>query len=116
MAVEYDRRVFTVGEYYRMAEAGILSEDDRVELIEGEIVKMCAIGSRHAACVNRLSAWFFRQQVDEVIVSIQNPISLDEYSEPEPDIALLAGRDDFYASSHPKPEEVRLIIEVSDTS
>jgi Uma2 family endonuclease len=99
-----------------MSEAGILSEDDRVELIEGELIKMSPIGISHAACVNRLNSVLNRRAGDQVIISVQNPIRLDRYSEPEPDLALLKYRDDFYAQEHPAAGDVVLIIEVADTS
>jgi len=108
--------VFSVDEYHRMAEAGILSEDDRVELIEGEIIKMSPIGSHHVGCVNRLNTLLNRRVGPAAIVSVQNPIRLDEYSEPEPDLALLKPRDDFYAQSLPTAGDVLLIIEVAETS
>ena len=116
MSVQIVKRQFNVTEYNRMAETGILSEDDRVELIEGEIVEMSPIGSRHAACVRRLDALFNRRLGGMVQVSAQNPILLDDYSEPEPDIALLKPRSDFYAEAHPLPSEVLLVVEVADTS
>jgi hypothetical protein len=116
MTVQLLRRLFTVAEYHKMAEAGILSEDDRVELIEGEIVAMSPIGSRHAGLVNRLTRLFSQRAGDQVIVSVQNPIRLGEHSEAQPDLALLKPRPDFYASSHPGPEDVLLIIEVADQS
>ena len=99
-----------------MSEAGILSEDDRVELIEGEIVKMSPIGSLHAGCVKRLIALFSPLSGKVAIISVQDPIRLDQYSEPQPDIALLKPRADFYANSHPTPDDVLLVIEVADTS
>ena len=116
MSVQVLKRLFTVDEYYRMAEAGILSEDDRVELIEGEIVQMTPIGSRHASNVMRLIRLFSQQVGDHALVTAQNPIRLSEYSEPQPDIGLLKSRADFYAEAHPKPEDVFLIVEVADTS
>lgn len=109
-------RRFNVHEYYQMAAAGILMEDDRVELIEGEIVEMAPIGSRHAACVDRLTRLFSSQVGDAAIVHVQNPVRLDDHSEPEPDLALLKPRTDFYASAHPAPEDVLLLVEVADTS
>ena len=115
MAVRPVRHKFTVEEYHRMAEAGILSEDDRVELIEGEIVEMAPIGSRHAACVNRLNR-FFSSLEKKVIVSVQNPVRLGEDSEPQPDVALLKPRADFYASGYPGAEDVLLVVEVAETS
>lgn len=116
MSVQIAKRWFTVAEYYRMAEAGILTEGDRVELIEGEIIEMSPIGSHHAACVNRLNSLFSSQIAQGAIVSIQNPIRLDEYNEPEPDVALLKRRDDFYSERHPTPVDVLLVVEVADTS
>jgi Uma2 family endonuclease len=116
MSVQYEKRYFNVVEYYRMAEAGVLSPDDRVELIEGEIVKMSPIGSRHAACVRRLDVSLNLQASELAQVSVQNPVRLNNFSEPEPDIALLKPRDDFYAESHPISADVLLIIEVADSS
>jgi Uma2 family endonuclease len=116
MAVQLARRLFTVAEYHRMAEAGILGEDDRVELRDGEIVAMSPIGSRHAGCVNRLTNVLVGRLGGKAIVHVQNPVSLDEHSEPQPDVALLKPRPDFYAGAHPGPEDVLLIIEVADTS
>ena len=116
MSVQIERRWFSVSEYERMIEAGILSEDDRLELIEGDIVKMSPIGRSHAACVNRLNAFFNRLVGREVIVSVQNPVHLNDFSEPQPDVALLKPRGDFYAQSHPTPADVLLIVEVADTS
>jgi Uma2 family endonuclease len=110
------RRRFTVDEYYRIAEAGILTSDDRVELLDGEIIDMVPIGSQHAAHVAKLDRLISSSLGDRAIVWIQNPIRLDRFSEPEPDIALLRPRDDFYASAHPGPDDVFLIIEVADSS
>ena len=109
---EVTRRRFTVHEYHRMA--GILHEDDRIDLIDGELVEMTAIGTRHFTCVNRLTRLLVRNVDDNVIVSIQNPVRLNEYSEPQPDVALIRVRD--YRESLPTPEDVLLLIEVSDTT
>jgi len=116
MLAEIQRKAFTTEEYHRMIETGILKEGDRVELIEGEIIAMAAIGSLHAACVNRLNRLFTKTFSDRVIVAVQNPICLMQYSEPEPDITLLQPREDFYATEHPRPEDAYLIVEVADTS
>jgi Uma2 family endonuclease len=113
---ELPRRLFTVDEYERMGEAGILGEDDRVELIEGEILEMVPIGSGHAAGVNRLTQLFSRALGDRAIVSVQNPVRLSDLSAPQPDLALLRPREDFYASNHPRPEDVLLLVEVVETS
>ncbi|RMH84643.1 MAG: Uma2 family endonuclease [Calditrichaeota bacterium] len=107
---------FTVQDYYRMAEAGILTEDDRVELIDGEIVEMSPVGSQHAGCVDRLNRMFNRACQENFIVRVQGPVRLDQYSEPEPDVAILKPRPDYYTSGHPGPAEVMLIIEVADTT
>ena len=109
-------RRFTVSEYHRMAEAGILFEDDPVELIEGQIYVMSPIGSQHAACVDRLNRLFMRAVEDQAIVRVQNPILIDGQSEPEPDVALLAPREDDYAARHPRPSEVQLVVEVSGST
>ena len=90
------KRRFSVKEYYLMADAGILSPRDRVELIDGEIVQMAPIGSYHAACVNTLNRLFMETLGRRVVVSVQNPVRLGERSEPEPDIALLRPRADAY--------------------
>ena len=116
MALPLTRRRFTVHQYYQMAEAGILTEDDRVELIEGEIVEMTPISSRHAACVARVNEQFFLMLRDAVQVRVRNPIRLSEYTEPVPDLALLSPRPDFYAAGHPGPDDVFLVIEVADAS
>jgi Uma2 family endonuclease len=116
MSVQIARRSFTVAEYYRMAEAGILSEDDRVELLDGEVIEMSPIGSRHAACVDRLNKYLNGGSEQHFIVRVQNPIRLDDYSEPQPDITLLRARSDFYAEAHPTPADVLVIIEVADSS
>lgn len=107
---------FSVSEYHRMIEAGILGEDDGVELVEGVIVEMAAMGSRHAACVRRLEALLNQLSAQSVTISTQCPIRLSDDSEPEPDIALLRPREDFYAREHPGPGDVLLAIGVSDTS
>ena len=110
-------RLFTVAEYHRMAEAGIFTEDDRVELIEGEIVAMSPIGSRHAACVKKLAA-LVRDLLSgkPVVVGVQDPVRLSDDSEPQPDLSLVRAREDFYAAGHPGPEDVVLVIEVADAS
>jgi Uma2 family endonuclease len=110
------KRLFTVEEYHRMSEAGILAADERVELIEGEIVQMAAIGSPHAGCVNRLTnllAWRLGQRA---VVAPQNPVRLGDRSEPQPDLALVRPRADFYSASHPVPEDVLLLVEVACSS
>ena len=107
---------FNVKEYHRLIESNILHEDDRVELVEGRIIDMTPIGSKHAACVSRLNELFSEKLQKRAIVNIQNPVSLTEYSEPEPDITIIKRRPDFYAEQLPQPEDVLLIIEVADSS
>jgi Uma2 family endonuclease len=116
MAIEAARRRFTVDEYEQMGRAGILGEDDRVELIDGEIIQMSPIGSRHAGTVAKLAARFGTTLSTSAIVWVQNPIRLEDYAEPQPDIALLQPREDFYTRSHPRPADVLLIVEVAETS
>ena len=113
---EISRYYFTVAEFERMGEAGVFTKDARLELIEGEIIEMSPIGSRHAACVSFLNRFLNRAVGDIALVSVQNPIRLNDFSEPEPDIALLRLRDDFYRDAHPTPADVLLIIEVADTT
>ena len=116
MTVQVLRRRFTVDEYHLMGQVGILSEDDRVELLEGEIVEMAPIGSRHQATVDRLTEVFSRRVVDTASIRVQGPVRLAGDSEPEPDLTLLRRRTDFYATAHPGPEDVLLLVEVSDSS
>lgn len=110
------RHRFTIDEYHRMGEAGIFHEDSRVELIEGDVLHMCPIGTRHTGGVNRLTALFTRRLGSRVVVSVQNPMILDDFSEPQPDLTILAYRSDYYDSAHPRPADVLLAIEVADSS
>lgn len=110
------RHRFSVDDYYRMAEAGILPPSARVELLAGEVIDVSPIGSPHASCVDRISALLAARLQGRVQVRVQNPVRLDESSEPEPNLALLRPREDFYAARHPGPHDVLLIVEVSDTS
>ncbi len=122
MLVEVDRelqikkRLFNVAEYHLMVETGIISERDRVELIEGEIVEMSPIGSRHAANVDSLVAFLSRQIRESAIIRVQSTVRFSETMELEPDLALLKPREDFYAGAHPKPGDVLILIEVANTS
>jgi Uma2 family endonuclease len=116
MAITIARRRFTVADYHKMAETGILAYKERVELIDGEIVEMTPIGRRHMACVDRLNRFFVRALGDEAIVRVQGSLRLGEHSEPEPDLAILRPRADFYADSDAGPADTLLIVEVADTS
>jgi Uma2 family endonuclease len=110
------RHRLTVADYYRMGEAGILAPDARVELIDGEIIDMAPPGDLHAGTVDQLVALLSRGIGDRALLRVQNPISIDGYSEPQPDIALLRPRADYYKTSRPRPQDVWLVIEVADTS
>ncbi len=107
---------FTIEQYHKMAEVGILHEEDRVELIKGEIIEMSPIGVKHAATVNRLNQLLQQKLGQRIIVSIQNPIKLTDTSEPQPDVTLLKSRHDFYETKIPTPEDIFLQVEVADKS
>ena len=113
---EIERIKWTVADYHRMAEVGLLAPDARVELIDGEIVQMAPIGLRHADCVNRLAAKLTRAVGDRAYMSYGNPIMLSNQSEPQPDIKLLAPRVDGYGNRAPVQEDVLLAIEVAQSS
>ncbi len=112
----YRKHRLTVHDFHRMGDAGILPISSRMELIEGEITEMAPIGSRHAAIAKRLNALFVRAVGAQSLVSVQDPIVLGDYSEPEPDLALIRPRDDFYALALPRAADVLLIVEVADTT
>jgi Uma2 family endonuclease len=116
MPIAVTRRRFTADDYQRMGQAGILRAEDHVELIDGEIVTMTPIGPRHCASVDRATRAFVTKAGDSAIVRVQGSVRLDLYSEPEPDIVLLRPRSDFYASRHPGPAEILLIVEVAESS
>ncbi|MGE0543897.1 MAG: Uma2 family endonuclease [Dehalococcoidia bacterium] len=110
------RRRFTADEFHRMARAGILHEDDRVELLDGEIIEMAPIGSRHAYCVINLSEQFTLRVSGRAVVSVQNPVRLSRHSEPQPDLLLLRLPAERYKDTLPGADDVLLIVEVSDTT
>lgn len=110
------RKKFRREEIYKMMEIGVLPEESGWELIDGEIIHQITIGSKHAAVERKLEKYFEMNFGDRLMVSGQNPIQVDEHNEPEPDIALLIPRDDFYAESHPTAEDVLLVIEISDST
>jgi Uma2 family endonuclease len=109
------RYVFSVEEWHQMGRAGLFDEDARVELLEGEVTQMAPIGDRHALCVTRLARLFQLTGGDRVVVSIQNPVVLDDRSEPQPDLALLRSPLERY-TTHPRPKDVFLLVEVADTT
>ena len=110
------RHPLTVHDFHQMGEAGILGHSDRVELIDGEIIDMSPIGALHAAIVARLASSFSQRLGGAAVVWCQNPVRLDDISEPEPDIAILRPKADFYMTAHPGPTDVLLVIEVADSS
>lgn len=110
------RHRWTVAEYHRMVEVGLLNEDSRVELIDGEIIEMAPIGSEHAGHNNYLMSCLAHRLYGKAIVAGQNPVILGGYEEPQPDIALLRWRNDYYRTAHPHAEDVLLIIEISDST
>lgn len=116
LPAETIRRRFTAEEYRKMAEVGILHEDDRVELIGGEIVEMNPIGTRHLACVTALTHLLVVSSEGRYFVSVQNPIFLGGDDEPQPDLSLLAERPRPDAEAPPGPTDVLLVIEVSDAT
>src|SRR5580700_6604780 len=107
---------FSVKDYYRMAETGVLRPDARVELLDGEIIDMSPIGPFHGGVVNRLARLFTLLSKNRWLLSSQNPLRLNDHSEPEPDLMLLKPSPDDYTSRHPRPEDVFLLVEVSDAS
>src|SRR6266508_6582558 len=111
MAVRLLPGPFTVDAYHRLAELGILDEDDRVELLDGQIVEMSPIGPRHAGCVKGLVRLLYRKLGDAVLLGVQDPINLGPRSEPEPDIAVLRPRANWYRDAHPQHADVLLVIE-----
>jgi Uma2 family endonuclease len=110
------RHKLSADDYHRMGQAGILGENNRVELVEGELIDMAPIGSLHASVVSTLSMFFARQVGDLAIVSTQNPVSLPPDSEPQPDLVLLKPRVDRYRSALPVAADVMLLVEVADTT
>lgn len=111
-----ETRLLTVVEYHKMIEAGILTEDERIELLAGNIVSMSPIGSKHALCVKRLNHLLSNMIGNKAIVSVQDPIHISALSEPEPDIALIATPFEQYLDRHPQAEDIYLVIEVADSS
>ena len=113
---EPTRRRFSVDEYYAMADAGILAHDERVELIDGEIITMSPIGNQHGAAVDRANDFLVPLVTGRAIVRVQSHLRLDDHCQPEPDLMLLVRRDDFYSTEAPGASDVLLLIEVSHSS
>jgi Uma2 family endonuclease len=110
------RPPLTVEDFRALADAEGWDEDTRVELLDGEVVWMKPINDPHAACVKRLNRLFSRRYAEQVLISVQDPIRIERYDEPQPDVALLRPRPDFYASATPTPADVLLLVEVADTT
>ena len=111
-----DIRLLTVKDYHRMAEAGIFHPNERVELIAGQIIRMTAKGTAHEAAITRTDKLLENLLREQVLTRLQSPVKLDDYSEPEPDIAAVMPDPMYYEDHHPTPSEIYLIIEVADTS
>ena len=118
MAVQAERprRLFTVDEYHRMVDAGVFGPEERVELIDGEIIEMSPIGPRHAGCVINLNRLLVTRLGTRAVISPQNPVVIRPRSEPQPDMLVLRPRDVSYSRAHPVPEDVLLAVEVGDTT
>ena len=118
MATDTDlpRRLFTVDEYHRLAEAGIFHPDERLELIEGEIIEMSRITPAHAGCVINANRLFFTRLGERMVLSPQNPVAIRPRSEPQPDLTLLRPREVSYSEALPTPQDVLLAVEVADTT
>ena len=111
------KRLFTREEYHAMGKAGIFAPNERVELLEGEIIAISPMGDRHSSCITRVNRVFAGLNIaNRAIVSVQSPVVTSSTSEPEPDIALLAFHDDLYDFGKPRPQDVLLLVEVSDSS
>lgn len=111
-----EKHRLSVTDYHRMGEAGLFASDARVELIDGEVYDMPPVGSRHAGIVDRLTESFVAAAIGRAIVRVQSPITLGDRSEPEPDLSLLRRREGYYTDSHPRAEDVLLVIEVAESS
>ncbi len=108
-------RCFTRAEYHRMAEAGVLARDERIELLRGTITMMSPVGSRHSGVLNVLIDGLVARLSGRAVCSVQGPLAIDEVSEPQPDLMVLKRREDFYRDRHPTPEDVLLLIEVAES-
>ncbi|AUC62336.1 putative dioxygenase [Cyanobacterium sp. HL-69] len=110
------RKKFAIEEYHQIITSGVLKEDYLIELINGEIFEMSPVGFKHASCVKKINYLFAEKLGSKVIIGVQDPIKLNNNSEPQPDIVLLKPRKDFYANDHPTVEDIFLLIEVADSS
>jgi Uma2 family endonuclease len=110
------KKTFNIDDYHRMAEVGIIRPDDRVELINGEIIEMSPIGNEHLGIVSRINMLLAPRLAGKYIVHVQSPVKIGNHSEPEPDLTVTPHRDDYYAGTGVSPSDVLLLIEVSDTT
>ena len=110
------RHAFTVNEWHRMGDAGLFGDSARMELLDGEVIEMSPIGSAHASCVARLNLLLLYAVGSRALIFPENPVVLDDYSEPQPDIAVLAPHREGYSRVHPTPAEILLLIEVADST
>ncbi|HLP91611.1 MAG TPA: Uma2 family endonuclease [Nostocaceae cyanobacterium] len=116
MSIKLPAKSFTIDQYHQIYELGILTENDRVELIRGEIVEMSPIGKRHAGYVNLINKILSKLLDEQIIISVQNPIQLNHLSEPQPDIAILKPHPNFYIDKLPEVKDILLLIEVADST
>ena len=116
MRTEATKKLFTVDDYYKMVDAGILQNGERTELIDGEIIELSAMGARHAAVVTQFTDVLVPLFKGKALLRPQLPLRLNQFNEPQPDIVLLKPRQDRYASRHPGPADVFLVVEISDSS
>jgi|SRR6185295_10806843 len=116
MQIEATKKRFTVDEYYKMDEAGILTEQERTELIDGEIIVVGGMGSRHAAVISRVTSLFVKRFNGMALPRFQLPFRIDDYNELQPDAALFKPNESFYATKHPEPADAMLVFEISDSS
>jgi Uma2 family endonuclease len=116
MSALRQRKLFTVDEYDTMIKAGVFDGKERVELIEGEFVKKMTQGDLHIGCINRLTYLLVPQLLNRAVVAVQNAVEINPFSAPEPDVAILRFRADFYSTGKARPEDILLLIEVADTT
>ncbi|HMQ46781.1 MAG TPA: Uma2 family endonuclease [Saprospiraceae bacterium] len=116
MGAQLQQRLISVDEYHRMIEIGIFSKGEKLELLNGKLVFMSPIGSKHAGCLDKIAELFIQCFIGKARVRVQNPLLLPNYSEPEPDIAVVKRKPNYYTDRHPQADEVYLIVEVADTS
>ena len=107
---------FSVGDYHRMAELQFFPTGQQIELLNGEIVEMSPINSKHAFAVDQLTEWLVLHLHQHALIRVQNPVFLDEFSEPEPDLTVAKRRKDLFKTAHPRPEDILFLIEIADSS